>query len=764
MRLIFAFLFLVNGLMSFAQLEINFSSKGGIYSNPIELTLSTDSISDIYYTIDGSYPNRFSKHYEGTINLEDISIIRAIAYSNGKKSIVYTHSYFLDREYSLPIVSIVSNPSNFWDYGTGIYVKGCCADSTMPYNGANFWKSWEKPCHVELLFNDGTTGFSQDAGMSIFGGYSRMLPQKSIAIIARKKYGKNRFKYPIFSERKNKKYKSFIVRNSGGDFRKTQFRDAYMTQLVKPTGIEIQAYEPAIVFINGEYFGIQNIREKISEHYLADNFGVDKDNVDILRHNGVKRHGYSKGYKALLKYLRTFDLIEDTNVDSLSKFMDIENFISYNIAEVYSGNGDAGGNIRYFKERTKKSKWRWIFYDLDMGLSNPKKDAYKDNTLADFTLKSNEIWPNPSWSTFIIRSLLANKKLEYRYINTFCDYLNTIFKSDSALGLFDQMAKRIETEIPFHQKRWKLTTKHWNQNLNVVRKFINERPNYLFQHIKERFNLEDSILVKVILPDSNICKFELNTLNLNSNFSGLYFAGVPISVKVNPKHDYAFKGWKGRKETDINIEITSDKDIVLEPIFELKELSNYKDKIILNEISFSQIESDSSDDWIELYNRSESKIDLTGWRMTKSSFKKGYKLAEKTIEAHSFIVLSRKEIVKGQFNDLDFGISKEGEYLKLYDAEGFVVDDLVISDRFFNIDSTFTYARVHPDSIGVEPDFWTIQKPTIFANNNTYVKMLEAVELRAKIIQYSIVGGVIFFVLIVVLYFRKRRKKLKTEA
>ena len=114
---------------------------------------------------------------------------------------------------------------------------------------------------------------------------------KSLAIISRKKYEKKYFKYPIFKEKSIKKYKSFILRNSGGDFNKTHFRDALITQLTRPVNLPIQAYQPVVLYINGVYWGIHNAREKINEHYLKGNFGANPDSVTIMKHRNDLQEG-----------------------------------------------------------------------------------------------------------------------------------------------------------------------------------------------------------------------------------------------------------------------------------------------------------------------------------------------------------------------------------------------------------------------------------------------------------------------------------------
>ena len=763
------------GALAQGEPKVEFSVIGGVYEEEWLVELNSGPESTIYYTLDGTVPNSGSKKYSTPIQTDSITIIRAVAYSDGKRSEVVTQSYFSNRSYTLPVISIVTDPANFWDFSTGIYVKGCCADSVPPYYGANFWKSWEKPCNIEMYTSEGKLCFNQRAGVRIFGGFSKMLPQKSLAIIARSKYGSNRFDYRIFKERKTKSYKSFILRNSGGDFMRTQLRDAYMTQMARPTGIAIQAYEPAVVFINGRYWGVLNLREKLNEHYLKANFGVDKDNVDLLKHHAGRQHGYSTEYKRLLSYLKRYDLTEDKWVDSLSKFMDIQDFITYNICEVYSQNQDAGGNIRYFKERKPGAKWRWILFDMDLGLGNTGKAAYKENTLHKFTTLSGEIWPNPGWSTLIIRSLLKNKDLEAQYVNTFCDHLNTIFHPDSAVGLLERMANRIAPEMPFHQKRWGSSMTTWYTNIERVKTFVKERPAYLKQHLQEKFELSDPVNIRVVVPEGNICKIKVNTLTLKQSFNGQYYREVPIHVSIDIKHDYELVGWKDRSEKSGKFEVNPTEGLVLEPIIMAKPFSMYKDSILINEVSFIQAEADSSDDWIELHNRSSETLNLSGWSITKSKYKKGYKFPEINLKPGGFVVVSRNKVnlnkyynVQASFliGDMDFGFSKKGERLKLYDSKGLIVDEVKFKSMQTKLDSAISYALIHPDSSRNETVNWSMQTPTPLTLNVSHVQILEAVkaaEKRKRNIMISAGGGTVLLLLGFFVLRRKRHKRTQVS-
>ncbi len=754
-------------------MAVRFNPTGGKFDAPQRITLTAPAGGTIYYTLDGSTPNSSASRYNDPINVDKVAVIRAVTYVDGRSTGTVTQSYFCDRSYDLPIVSIATNPANLWDYSTGIYVKGCCADTIEPYMGANFWRDWEKWANIEMYETNGDLCFNQQAGISLFGGFSRMLPQKSLAVIARSKYGNNRFEYPIFPERDLNEYKSFIIRNSGGDFRRTHLRDAFMTQLAAPTGIAIQAYRPAVVFLNGEYWGIQNLREKINEHYLEANFDVDKDNVDILRHNGVARHGTSKNYKKLLYYLRSHDLSKDEVVDELRTFMDVDDFIRYNIAETYSDNRDAGGNIRYWRERNDSAKWRWVFYDLDLGLGNNDYDGYKRNTLKKFTSANGEAWPDPAWSTFIIRSLLKNKKLEVQYINTFADHLNTVYEPKRAEKLWEEMQAAVQNEMKYHVDKWSTSIENWEFHLDVVREFIKERPAYLRQFIVEKFELAGTLKVTVVVPDKKVATVTYNSLGLKGDFEGIYFQNVPVTITVSPTHDYIFKGWKNRPDTTRTLQVSGTTDFTLEPILEPKPRSVHSDSIIFNELCMFQIDKDTTEDWFELYNRSKQQIDVSHWVFTKSTIDEGFVFpANATIAPGGYLVVVRNKASYGTnysldtvavIGNLNFGLAKEKEAIKLYDNKGLIVDSLRYKNKEEMLDTAFTLSLVHPDSARHIKKNWVKEPPTPGGKSRAYKKYLNDEADKARWTKiYYIGGGSFFFILasglLLRLYFKRRKK------
>ncbi|MDP7036896.1 MAG: CotH kinase family protein, partial [Candidatus Marinimicrobia bacterium] len=415
------------------------SQQGGFYLGPVIVTLSIESDNyQIYYTLDGSIPTEASSLYSQPISIQSTKVIRAAVIDNecfpGE---VITHSYFINEESNLPVVSLTTDPYNLWDDEYGIYVLGNDAEWNFPYFGANFWEDWERPIHIELYEPNGELAFNLDAGVKIFGGWSRGWPQKSLAIYARPTYGTSEINYQIFPDKEIDSFSAIVLRNSGNDWfgsgesSATMFRDGVHTGFMDNTDIDHQAYRPSAVYINGEYWGIHNIREKVNEEFLASNNpGVDPDELDELEANAVIIEGDNQDYLNMIDFVENNDLSYSNNYALVVEQMDINNFIDYNIIQIYVGNTDwPGNNIKYWRPHIEGAKWKWILYDTDFGFglfSSWAANVYHNTLL--FALDDNGPgWPNPPWSTLLFRSLIENEEFQNKFINHFCYYLSTRF-------------------------------------------------------------------------------------------------------------------------------------------------------------------------------------------------------------------------------------------------------------------------------------------------------------------------------------------------
>ncbi len=201
-------------------------------------------------------------------------------------------------------------------------------------------------------------------------------------------------------------------------------RDALMTGLVTDLDLDLQAYRPSVVYINGEYWGIHNIREKINEHFLESNCGIDADHIDILECNASVVEGSDEHYLAMIDYIETHDMSDTGNYTYIGNTNGNPNFITYEIAEIFFNNTDwPRNNIKFWRPQTADGKWRWILYDTDFGFGYyfMEEEYYAENTLEWATDPNSTEIGNPPWSTFLLRSLLENQSFRYDFINRFCD-------------------------------------------------------------------------------------------------------------------------------------------------------------------------------------------------------------------------------------------------------------------------------------------------------------------------------------------------------
>ncbi|MBN1562021.1 CotH kinase family protein, partial [candidate division KSB1 bacterium] len=420
-----------------------FSRPGGLYDEALTIELSDSSGGFVVYTLDGSEPQQSGRRYSTPISVKTTTCVRARTFHPSRSpSRIITHTYILNEDTEFAIVALATDPNNLYDYEYGIFELGPNASPDYPYYGANFWQDWERPVHLEF-YEPGETGFQLDAGMKVFGGWSRGRDQKSLAIFQRAKYDTRQIDHRIFPDKPIDHFESFILRNGGNAWDGTMFRDAFMQTLCRDEmDLVTMAYRPAQVYLNGDYWGILIIREKINEHFVAANRGLDPDRVDILDQTGRSSAevmaGTNADWIAFLHFIETHDLSAAEHYDTAASMIDINNFIDYQIAEIYFGNTDwPGNNIKYYKPQTPGGRWRWLIYDTDFGF-HLYDTSYSHNTLAFAAEANGPSWPNPPWSTLLLRSFLRNGHFRRLFINRFADHINTTFAPARVKTILDE--------------------------------------------------------------------------------------------------------------------------------------------------------------------------------------------------------------------------------------------------------------------------------------------------------------------------------------
>ena len=668
------------------------SLPGGFYSSAVSVELSAGT-GEIYYTLDGSDPDTNSSKYSGPISIGKTAILKAISIKvNHLPSPTVYRSYFINEETDLPVISLISDPYNLFDYNYGIYADGPGWTPDPPNYGANFWMDWERPAHIQFFDDDKNLGFSEDCGIAIYGAWTRANPQKSFSIKFKDPYNPSSLDYPLFPGFDVTTFKSFILRNSGNDFYYTHIRDAMMQTLIKDLDIDYLEYRPAAAYVNGEYWGIYNIREKISEHYIANRYKLDPDSIDILEGNMQTVHGDSLNYLELINYITNNDMNTDEALNYVNSMIDLDNCLLYFAAQVYYNNQDwPSSNIKYWRERSEKGKWRWILYDLDFGFNLYETNGQAENHVY-YLFSGIETRPgsNPPWSTLLPRKLMENPIIKNKFINLIADLLNTNFKSERVISIINEMKDHIAKEAVKHRQRWGLSKFTTDDHINRMISFAQERPGYLRGFVRNFFNCGSD--GKITVSSTEGGKIKLNSLYLDSSISpwnGIYFRDNPVMVKAIADKGYKFDGWSGTvssNEDSITVSVTSTTN--LQASFSID--SSATGDIVINEINYNSADNFESGDWIELYNRSNQSINISRWYYTDSDDNHKFILPDGTIlgpgeylvlveDDSSFI--SRFPDVKNYLGETGFGLSGSGEFMKLVNSEGEIIDSLTYDDR-----------------------------------------------------------------------------------
>lgn len=518
------------------------SHNDAFYKEPFSLTLSVSQPNKIYFTTDGSQPSLKSELYTHPIHIENRSeelnnlsmiptsprwkpplgnvfkgtVVRAIAVTDdNKKGPEFIRTFFVNEKksmpYSLPVLALTVNTDDLFGFKKGIYVLGKNYEDKDDYIKKNrrldlpWWEypsnylkrgdNAERPVHIEFI-EDGELSFSHNAGVRINGNATRGYSQKSLRICFDEKYGTPQLNYSLFPDLPLNQFNSFVLRNSGNDWDKTMFRDAFMQSLMKGSKLDIQAYRPAIVFINAEYWGLHNIRERFDEHYISNKYKIPTDSIVVLELGGNLFFGKKdddKSFHSLLSFVSKKDLSKAANYEYVKEQVDVENFADFIIANVYFCNDDwPNNNVKFWRYKTnvvkdsigsKDGRWRWMLYDTDWGFGYTGNLAYQMNLL--------EKAKQTGSVGILFSALLQNEHFCEFFKQRFSYWLNTAFKTEYVIGRINEMQHTLEPEMVENINRWRKMESYekWLKNVEVMRDFARERPAIQVQQLNSFLGL-----------------------------------------------------------------------------------------------------------------------------------------------------------------------------------------------------------------------------------------------------------------------------------
>lgn len=668
-----------------------FDHAPGHYTSSITISLSTSTPSgSIYYTLDGSVPTEESSAYTNPIPITQTTVVRSRVFADELlPSEVGTNTYLINEEYTMPIASVTTDPHNLYDPDYGIFVY------SDPYQESNLFQDWERPVHIQFFEDDKSLAFSMDAGLKVHGGLTRAVPGKSLAIMARSVYGSNSIEHKIFPNKELASFKNLVLRNGGNDFNYTIFRDCFMQDIIRDQmDLDLSDRRPAIVFLNGEYWGIRNIREKLNEHFIARNQGIDPDDVTLLEyvhHNNevLEPNGSNEDFNDLISFIQQNDLSEESAYEEVASRIDINNYIQYYVAQIYFDNSDwPGNNIKWWRDSNAGGKYRWLLFDTDFGFGlspfgNEQGDEllhYKHNTLALSTAPNGDEWPNPPHSTFLMRKLLDNVGFRNQFINTFCDHLNSTFQPERVLPILFHYQNLFEPEIEQHRQKFP-SSKNWDNELEVMETFAEKRPDFLYGHLLSQFSLSRQKILSLNVDDEEKGIIKVNSIQCdNFPWQGIYFPNIPVSLRATPKPGYSFVKWSDGNTSQVRV-IDIGETSELKAVFESTSVESVPVRI--SEINYMSSDALDTEDWVEIYNPSGSWADIGLWVFKDSDDEHAFVFPAGTlIEPKKALVLCRdtgkfKTIhpdISQIIGDIDFGFSSDGEVLRLFDQNNELVD------------------------------------------------------------------------------------------
>ncbi|MGZ4054558.1 MAG: CotH kinase family protein [Bacteroidia bacterium] len=544
-----------------------FSLPSGFYNAPQTVALSTGT-GVVRYTLDGKDPDQSSALYTSPLMIDSTTVVRARTYSSNPLELpseIITNTYFINENITLPVVSLVSDPYNLFDYNYGIYEMGPGADSiNIPYQGANFWKGWERPANIEYFEKGGALGFETPSSISIQGNYSKAWPQRGFSVKTKENYKGVTIDYPLFPDKPNiTQYKSFNIRNAGSDWNTTHMRDRFnQKNAQKSTTIDIMDGKPCVLFINGKYWGVYELREKQDKDYIENNSGVSASKIDFLEFDGNIIEGSNAGFLSMKNFITGNNMAVTSNYNSVKDMLDIDNFCDYFITETYLINVDWLGsytnNIKFWRPNDPVGKWRYILWDTDITLGFAQGWGSGADTTDFLNVAINPPISNPH--SLMLKALLNNSEFKEYFINRYADLMNTIFQPAKMHANAYAMRDEMLPEMARHFNRWGYMSPapgfvgrsndvpSWESNIDTMLFFSDTRISIARNQVQSQFALNKQVNVTLDVFPPGAGTIKISTVTPETlPWTGVYFDGNPVTITATANPGYEFKYWAANK-------------------------------------------------------------------------------------------------------------------------------------------------------------------------------------------------------------------------
>ncbi|MCF8269432.1 MAG: lamin tail domain-containing protein [Crocinitomicaceae bacterium] len=607
------------------------SLVGGIYANSVSVPIINHSTQGgiIRYTINGDDPDGSSPVASGPITISSNTVLKVRCFPNGSNRLaspIEAETFLINENSTIPIVSLTIDQ-----------------DDLLGPNGIfdNWWTDWKRPCVIEYFNPDGSKQFESKASVKPDGGAggSRSNPQHSVTVeSANTTFGTGEnIHYPLFPE---KPYvddiQAIYIRNGSNFWNQYHQRDATFMRVMRKSHVNSQAYRPANVFLNGQYFGVYELREKANETYFNENYGNHVDSLDLLSvsywYGSVLRtvKGSDSSFFNMVNFITTADKTNPSYLSQCDKRLDLKNYTDYIAAELWYGNTDwIYNNMKIARTRTTDNKWRFFLQDLEWGLGGWTN--YNDN-MFDWFEFSNQ--PNPYYE--IHSNLMMDSTYRNHFINRYADLMNTTLHQNTYTPIINQLYEELLPEMPRHFAYWTgdvaggMNT--YTYNRDVILGQFNNRNTAVRNQMLNYYNLQNTVNLTLSTIPANAGYIKISTIIPDSlPWTGVYFHGNPVTITAVANPGFTFNHW----ENNINLPSTLlsnasiSVDIATDDYFTaVFSGSPTNTSLTISEINYRPDASLDGGNWIELHNFGNSELNLTGWTLKSDDFYNAYSFSD----------------------------------------------------------------------------------------------------------------------------------------
>lgn len=517
-RVVFILLVLFAAVSAKAQTDtVVFSASGGFYEEVFALQLyNIYPQNHIRYTTNGNLPTAQSSLYVDSLWLNETKysesdiytiqispddlvyvpdsiqhciVIRAAVFDENDSCVsqVMTNSYFIRAlgcdTHGLPTVSICADSLDLFDFERGIMVPGRLFDSLDPNHTGNYYmhgREWERIINLEFHEVDDNSGINQTCGLRTHGNRVRRQPQKGLKVYAREEYGNKRFRHRFFEDSPMNSFKHLLIKPYSSLYPYTGIQDYICSQMAINIGLESGHSRPVCLYINGEYWGIYFIQEKMDERYLEDHFGINIEQCNIISNWLSSDCGNPQSFYDMMDWLETADLTVQEDYDYLSSMVDIDNFIDYMIFETFVANLDwPANNSRCWQ--MAGGKWRWMFFDGDAAFNTYGIDPFGNSTVLDVfgnaTYTGEYTWPSSKRATLLFRKLIENQDFKEIFDMRLRALCVEDFAYSNTSQVFNHICDLLRPEIDAQSYRFgnPSSVAFWNYACTLTDNFLQDR-------------------------------------------------------------------------------------------------------------------------------------------------------------------------------------------------------------------------------------------------------------------------------------------------